>query len=125
LNAKSSHKYGEVKSASLTVCGYVRQARWTGHQFTNVISDDSCGSSSILPITAVWDSSVEAPQGFYLCLEINLMGSKSCGIILTSVDGQSFKRVGYFEYCDGLWEPKMSSKFAWLHNDGARTITIV
>jgi hypothetical protein len=98
------------------ICGC---ARWTGHLFRNVISDDSCGSSSVLPISAVWDSPVEAPPGFYWCLEISLIDSKSRGIILTSVDGQIFKRVGCFEY----W--KISSKFAWLHNDGARTITIV
>jgi len=61
------------------------------------------------------------------------MRSRLCGIILTSIDGQSFKRVGYFEYyselelkvLEQLVERRMSSKFAWLNDGGARTITIV
>jgi hypothetical protein len=61
------------------------------------------------------------------------MRSRLYSIILTLIDGQSFKRVGYFEYCseleskvlEQLVERRMSSKFAWLHDGGARTITIV
>jgi hypothetical protein len=101
------YRYGEVQSARLTVHGYVQQAHWTGHLFRNVVSDGSCCSSSALPIRAVWDSSVKAPPGFYWCLEISPMDSGLCGIILTSVDGQSFKRVGYFEYCDSKLESKV------------------
>ena len=128
------YRYGEVQSARLTVHGYVQQAHWTGHLFRNVVSDGSCCSNSVLPIRAVWDSSVEAPPGFYWCLEISPMGSRLCGIILTSINSQSFKRVGYFEYWDSeleskvleqLVERRMSSKFSWLHDGGARTITIV
>jgi hypothetical protein len=94
------YRYGEVQSARLTIHGYVQQAHWTGHLFRNVIAGDSCSSSSVLPIYAVWDSFVEAPPGFYWCLEVSPMRSGLCGIILTSIDGQSFKRVGYFEYCN-------------------------
>jgi hypothetical protein len=128
------YRYGEVKSARLTVHGYVQQAHWTGHLFRNVTYDDSCGFSSVLPICAVWDSFVEAPPGFYWCLEVSPVFSGLCGIILTEIDSQRFKRVGYFEYHDReleskvfeqLVERRMSSKFAWLRDGGARTITIV
>jgi hypothetical protein len=53
------YRYGEVQSARLTVHGYVQQAHWTGHLFRNVVSGGSCCSSSVLPIRAVWDSSVD------------------------------------------------------------------
>jgi hypothetical protein len=120
------YRYGEVQSARLTVHGYVKQARWTGHLFREVISDDSCGSSSVLPIHAVWDSSVEASPGFYWCLEISLRAiyPGSCGIILTAIDCQSFKRVGYFKYghyrleskvLEQLFERRSFSRLGWLH----------
>lgn len=128
------YKYGEVVSGHLTVCGYVQQARWTGHLFRNVASDESSGSCSVLPICAVWDSSVGAPPGYYSCLEIGHIGENTCGIILKLSDGQLFKRISYFKYfhnqvesdiLEQLVRRNASSKFAWLHAGGLSNITII
>ncbi|KAH6725015.1 heterokaryon incompatibility protein-domain-containing protein [Leptodontidium sp. MPI-SDFR-AT-0119] len=130
----SGYRYGEVKSARLTVRGYVQQVRWTGHLFRQATCDDTCESMTVLPISVVWDTFLKPPPGSYYCLEVRPVSSGICGIILNEIDGQRFQRVGYFEYRTGelkskvleqLVAEKMSSKFSWSHAGGTRTIIIV
>jgi hypothetical protein len=92
--------YCEVISGCLIVKGYFREAKWTGHSFMNVSSDDVSNLKIILPIKAYWDVPNTKTLQSVWCLEINaglLNSRKSCGLLLTLLDTNTFKRVGYFE----------------------------